>query len=400
MSGTTVRIGLIGSGFLAETRARCYRRVHGMRAELFAVAARGGPRARAFAERHGIPHVAAGADALLAMPEVDLVDLCVPNALHRPLAEAAARAGKAVVCTKPLTAYVGQDLPPEAGDAMVAEVDRARMLAVAMADADAMVQACARAGVPLCYGENWVYAPAIRRARELAAAAGGVALELRGGEQHSGSHSPFSRSWRHAGGGALLRLGAHPLGAILHWKRHEGLRLHGRPTRAVAVSGEVADLSGARGLVAANTRIATGWAPVENWGCAILHFDDGTRALAWGSDNVLGGMESRLTVHGSNCHFTCDLSPSSMLRAYASSDRTFGDEYLLEKLDTQAGWSTPMPDEDWTSGHQAMAQAFCEAVARRETPESDGALGREVVRVLYAAYQSAAEGRRVEIAGG
>ncbi len=62
------------------------------------------------------------------------------------------------------------------------------------------------ARVHLMYAENWVYAPPIAKAARLAAASGGVILEMRGGECHSGSHSPYSKEWRYTGGGALLRL--------------------------------------------------------------------------------------------------------------------------------------------------------------------------------------------------
>jgi predicted dehydrogenase len=55
-----------------------------------------------------------------------------------------------------------------------------------------------------------------------------------------------------------------------------------------------------------------------------------------------------------------------------------------------------MPDEDWTSGQLGMCQAFAANLLDGVAAESDGALGLEVVRVLYSAYVSAAEGRRVE----
>jgi hypothetical protein len=62
---------------------------------------------------------------------------------------------------------------------------------------------------------------------------------MRGGECHSGSHSPYSKRWRTAGGGALLRLGVHPIGAMLHLKRQEGLRRSGRPIRPRTVVAEL-----------------------------------------------------------------------------------------------------------------------------------------------------------------
>ena len=89
----------------------------------------------------------------------------------------------------------------------------------------------------------------------------GTIVDMRGGEIHKGSHSPYSRLWRHTGGGALLRLGAHPIGTMLWLKRPEGLRLRGQATKVVSVTAEVADLS--RAANGAACEIATGWHDVE-----------------------------------------------------------------------------------------------------------------------------------------
>lgn len=391
---TRVGIGLVGAGFLATTRARCYGKL-GRR--IAAVAALTEEEANRFAARWEIPWASADVDALLALPEVDLVDLCVPNHLHRPIAEAAAAAGKQVICTKPLTAYVGQDLAETATDEEISSVARARMLEVATADADAMVAAAEAAGVRLMYGENWIHAPSVVRAQRLLAASGGSILEMRGWEGHSGSHSPYAKLWRHNGGGALLRLGAHPIGAMVHLKAIEGQALLGRPIRAIAVSAETSDLSRVSTLRPETTVVAGGWKDVENWGCAIISFEDGSRGVAYGGDTMLGGMGSRLEILASNCRFSCNLSPNDLLCAYAPDAAVFADEYLQEKAETSAGWSTPMPDEDWTSGQLAMIEDFVDAVACDRDPRPDRHLGAEVVRVIYSAYLAAAEGRRVEI---
>ena len=330
-----VRVGVVGAGFLAETRARCWRAAHG--AQLQGVAARRPERAHDFARRHGLPRSFERFEALIESPEIDLVDLCVPNRLHRPMAVAAAEAGKHVLCTKPLAAYVGQDLDDEADDEAIGGRDRTIMADVALADARAMVDAATRSGVRLFYGENWVFAPPIVRARSLLDRAGAALLELRGWEAHSGSHSDYAKSWRHAGGGA------HPIGAMLFLKRAEGLRTIGRPIRPIAVTGEVADLTRVDGVTETNLRVASGWRDVENWGCAILQFSDGSRGIAQGSDNLLGGMESRLEIHASNATLRCSLSPHDLVRAYAPDADVFGDAYLQEKLDSGAGWSTPLP---------------------------------------------------------
>src|SRR5262249_26564830 len=155
--------------------------------------------ANAFAQAHGIPKSFGDYRALLDMPEIDVVDLCVPNHLHREITAAAAKAGKHIICTKPLTAYVGQNLPH---DASPTQTPRREMLRLALAEADAMIAAAETAGVQLMYGENWIYAPSIVRAEGLMRKSGGAILEMRGGESHSGSHSPYSKLWRHTGGGA------------------------------------------------------------------------------------------------------------------------------------------------------------------------------------------------------
>lgn len=392
-----MRVGVVGAGFLAETRARCWRQVRSV--ELAGVVARRRERAEDYAGRFDVPVVFNEIEAMLEAPSIDVVDLCVPNRLHREMTEAAAEARKHVICTKPLTAYTGQDLPQDASDSEVAGRDRREMLRVAEADARAMVEAARRAGVRLLYGENWIFAPAFRRAQALLERADGVLLEMRGGECHSGSHSPYSRVWRHTGGGALIRLAAHPVGAMLHLKRLEGRRRRGEPVRPAWVSAETADLSAVAGVSERELRIAGGWGEVENWGCATIGFDDGSRAVAWGGDHVLGGMESVLDLFASNCRLRLNLSPNDMLGAYAPDGEVFGDSYIMEKIDSGAGWTTPMPDEDWTSGQLGMCQAFAAALIDGEPAESDGELGLEVVRVLYAAYVSAATGRRVELRG-
>jgi predicted dehydrogenase len=393
-----IGIGIVGAGFLAETRARCYARVAGLPSRVVAVADTDEQRAVAYARRYSIPAYLTDFKELLELPGVDMVDLCVPNHLHRPMTEAAAAAGKHVVCTKPLTAYVGQDLPAGASDEEISARDRRAMLRLAADDAQAMVEATDNAGVLLMYGENWIYAPSLVRATDLMLASKGTILEMRGGECHSGSHSPFSKIWRYTGGGALIRLGAHPIGSMIYLKHQEGINRDGVPIRPVSIAAEVGDLTKIPSLVAEKEEwVARGWQDVENWGSAILTFDDGSRGIVWASDAVLGGMESRLEIYMSNALFKCNLSPNNMLNAFSPDAAVFGEEYLMEKVETKAGWNTPMPDEDWTSGHLAMCQAFVEAVSKGEPAKTDGRLGLEVVKAVYSAYISAVEGCRVEL---
>jgi predicted dehydrogenase len=390
-----VNVAVIGTGFIAETRARAYAAVSTHDVRIVAVASRSKEHAEAYARRHGVPDAYGDYREILTRRDVDLVDLCVPNHLHRPLTEEAASAGKHIVCAKPLTAFDG---PGRDSETDFNTVPRAHMLRAAVENADAMVAAADRARVRLMYAENWVYAPSIVKADRLAAAAGGVILEMRGGECHSGSHSPYAKKWRYTGGGALLRLGVHPVGAMLHLKRQEGVRRGGRPIRPRAVVAEVGDLTRTEAFRQEERHwIGTGWVDVENWGCLLITFEDGTRGTVWASDAVLGGMESALEVFLSNAQIKCKMEHTDLLRAYAPDASIFEKEYLMEKLETKAGWSSPAPDEDWAQGHPQALQDFVDSVAENRAPASDGRLGRDVIEVVYAGYLSAAEGRRVEL---
>jgi len=132
-------------------------------------------------------------------------------------------------------------------------------------------------------------------------------------------------------------------------------------------------------------------------GLGLLTFDDGTRGIVWASDAVLGGMESSLQILMSNAHLKCNLSHSHLVDAYAPDAAVFGSEYLMEKLETSAGWSPPQPDEDWAQGHRQMVEDFVGAVAEERPASSEGELGADVIRVVYSAYVSAEQGRRVTI---
>src|SRR6202008_459431 len=181
--------------------------------------------------------------AVLADPEVDLVDLCVPSHHHAAMAIEVARAGKHVIVEKPLTGFFGP--PGTPGE---------EMLSRALDSADEVLAAVAAAGVRLGYAENWVYAPPIQKARRLLAASGGPILRMVGEESHSGTHAPVNKHWVTGGGGSLIGKACHPLGGALYLKADEGRRLSGAPIRPVSVTAEVAQLADTAAFRAASPR--------------------------------------------------------------------------------------------------------------------------------------------------
>ena len=103
----TVRVGLVGAGFVAHLHAEAYRQVRGINVDLVVVTATRPERAKAFAEEFDVGRVAPDAETVFGDATVDVVDLCVPNHLHAPMGVAAARAGKHAIIEKPLTGYFG-----------------------------------------------------------------------------------------------------------------------------------------------------------------------------------------------------------------------------------------------------------------------------------------------------
>src|ERR1700716_4308725 len=136
MTGRPDNIAIIGTGFIAETGARAYAGVTGDEPRLVAAVSRSQAHADEYGQRHGIAYTYADYTQVLERADVDVVDLCVPNYLHRPMTEAAAAAGKHVICSKPLTAF---DAGSVVDGVEPSSVPRSEMLRVAADNAAAML---------------------------------------------------------------------------------------------------------------------------------------------------------------------------------------------------------------------------------------------------------------------
>ena len=119
-------IGLIGYGFMGRAHSNAYRKVgHFFDLDheciLQAACARDGAKAKVFAARWGYPSVETDWRKLIARDDIDVVDICVPNNLHAEISIAAAKAGKMILCEKPLALDGGE------GKKMVAAVEKAKV---------------------------------------------------------------------------------------------------------------------------------------------------------------------------------------------------------------------------------------------------------------------------------
>lgn len=119
-----LNIGMIGYGFMGRAHSNAYRKVnHFFDLEhepvLKAVCARDAAKAQAFADKWGYESIETDWRKLIARPDIDAVDICTPNNLHRDIALAAAAAGKMILCEKPLAMNVAE------GEEMTAAVEKA-----------------------------------------------------------------------------------------------------------------------------------------------------------------------------------------------------------------------------------------------------------------------------------
>lgn len=186
-----IRAAIVGLGRWGRTLVNA---VQGHSAELrFVQAIDTAPQAaQAFCDQHGMP-LANDLGVALRDPQVQAIVLVTPHSLHREQVEACARAGKPVFCDKPL--------------------------ALTRADALAMVQACARAGVVLGVGHNRRFWPSTQAiAQMLAAGELGQLLHIEGHNSNENSNQVLA-GWRtqesESPGGGMTGSGLHVLDTMV-----------------------------------------------------------------------------------------------------------------------------------------------------------------------------------------
>jgi predicted dehydrogenase len=93
-------IGIIGAGMIANSHAKIYSQIKGVK--VIAVADIDEGKAKAFAKEHKVKYTFRDWRDLLSMDEVDAVSICLPVYLHAPATVDSLRAGKHVLCEKPM----------------------------------------------------------------------------------------------------------------------------------------------------------------------------------------------------------------------------------------------------------------------------------------------------------
>lgn len=341
-----VGIGIVGSRFQAECIAASVKMMP-EEAEVVAVASPSKGNAEAFARRFGIPAHYTDYREMLRDPRVEMIHISAPNYVHCRITTDAARAGKHVICEKPLC--------------------------VTLEEADEMIDACKKAGVLLLYAEELFYAPKYVKAKQMAdeGAFGRVHL-VKQGEKHSGPHAAWFWDVKLSGGGALMDLGCHGI-AFCWW-------FLGKPN----VKSVYSQLS---------TQVHADRTEGDDEAVTIIEFDGGAIGIVENSWNRPGGMDDSIEIFGEKGQTYADMLMGNALPTY--SEVGFG--YAVEKASTTRGWTYPVFEEHWNYGFPQEMRHFARCVRGQESPISDGETGRVVQEVLYAAYASAGLGRKIEM---
>jgi predicted dehydrogenase len=382
---------MVGCGFVSELHMYAYRRVYGVDAEVTAVAARG-DHVVDFAKKHGIRTTYRDFRALLADRDIDVVDICTPPALHAMMIVEAMQAGKHVICEKPFSGYFGR-----AGDQapIGKQVPKALMYARVIEEMDRTCAAIKASGRLFMYAEDWVYAPAVSKIVEILQATKDKILFMKGEESHSGSHAAHAAQWAMTGGGSLIRMGCHPLSAVLYLKQVEA-QARGERITVTAVTADVGNV--AAGLAPQErTYIKSNPVDVEDWGMLTLTFSDGTKSTVFSGDMIMGGVRNVVETYTNGGALFANITPNNHLTSYMTDEAKLGSVYITEKVDRKTGWQFVCLEEEWTRGYLQEIQNFMECVATGRQPLADVALAYETIKVNYAGYWSAEEGRRIAL---
>ena len=385
-----IKIGIVGTGFAGKFHVECLHRIYGADVTVAGVTSLRRESREAFGRQHDIP-VFDSIEALL--PAVDIVDVCSPPYAHEAGILAAAAAGKAIICEKPLTGYFG---PTGTDEKYRGDRDsKKKMLDESVVRMQRIAAAVRQYKVFFGYAENFVYAPSLQKEREIIEKSGAQILRMTGEESHNGSASPVYGIWRFAGGGSLIGKGCHPLGGMLYLKRIEGLARNGQPIRPVRVSARTHQLTRLPAYRDAKL-IRTDYHDIEDYGFMHVTFADGTVADVLTSEVVLGGIYDYVEVFANNHRTRCHISPTGLVDAYNPRGDQFKDIYLIEKASTKEGWSPAAPDENFTIGYQAEIQDFITCAVTGARPQSDLDLALDTTATIYAAYLSD-ENKGVEV---
>jgi predicted dehydrogenase len=385
-------IGMAGAGRATELHMEALKRFSGIPLCYKRIIARREEQVKKMQERFGFLEYSLKFEDLLNDPEIDVIDICTPPYAHAEMVEQALKAGKHVICEKPLSGYFGEEGDQTPIGKCVSKVKMYERLLTSLEHLKDCVEKSRR---KFCYAENFIYAPAVTKAAEIITAKKSKILFSKGEESLKGSSSPVAGEWSKTGGGTFIRTGAHPLSAII-WLKQIEAKARNEKIFVQSVFADMAQIT-PKLTEYEHRHIAARPNDVEDFGTVIITFSDGTKAVIMATDTLLGGSRNYVELYCNDAVINCKLTMSDLMNTYFLDEDGLDDVYISEMLPSKKGWNNPFLEDVIMRGYVDEMRDFMESIYHDREPKSDYWVAHETLKVIYAAYKSAELGKAVNL---
>ncbi|MDB5137355.1 MAG: Gfo/Idh/MocA family oxidoreductase [Mucilaginibacter sp.] len=337
-----MKIAMLGSGFIARFYADS---LVGQRRKdtLHSVYSRTAEKAEKFANDYGLPYHTTSMAEAIEHPEVDVVVIALSNDLHLEAIEACAKAGKHVLCTKPL-GRTGEE-------------------------AKKMMDMVEKAGIMGGYLEDLCYTPKFLKSLDsIKSGALGRILWAKSRETHPGPHSDWFWNKEKSGGGAIVDLGCHCIEISRNFI--------GKDIKPVSV------------MCWAATQVHP--IDAEDNAVGMVKYANGAIGQFEVSWCFRGGMDLRDEVMGTEGTIWLN---NFMRTGFDMFTTGKGGAYVAEKAESNSGWLFPVGDEVNELGYNHMFTDMFESIEQKREPLETFYDGYVVNSIIDAAYKSAKTGQ-------
>ncbi len=330
-------IAMLGTGFISDFYTKT---LHSLRSDdrVILSYSRSKERATKFAKKWDIPYHSSDLEEAVNHPDVNTVVIGLPNNLHEEAVLAAAEAGKAVLCTKPLWRTAKE--------------------------AKTMLEAVEKAGVFHGYLEDLVYThKTLKALTSVKNGALGDIIWVRSRETHPGPHSDWFWTKELSGGGAIVDMGCHCIEIARNFI--------GKDIRPVEV------------MCWADTQVKP--IEAEDHGIGLVKYENGAIGQFEVSWNFRGGMDLRDEVSGVDGTIRMDHFLRTGFEMFSSVGQS---GYIAEKAETDKGWLFPVGDEVGALGYDNMFLDMFNSIDDDQQPMENFYDGYIVNAIIDACYVS------------